>query len=325
MQLLGTQVPDTPALTQAAYREQFQGMSSLMPQCCSLRMLLALLLSGADPSQLCHCLPPTMLCTSADGSWSGWELESKSGENGVTWTGAPLSALWSAPWSAAAFTTLDALLQCCRQVEASVSGPQFCCGRCQSSWQHISSLCPRLGPIPVPRLTTNCRSDETLIETEHFIRDSSARQISCCDRCNLQSPFSIPTTGQILQCRQVRAGHHSLAAAGASAPSASPAATYMALMSTTTQHFCVLEDDTMHTGVSLKTATYQIICADQEKVRKCMMLAGHGAAQPDLRLTRLTIAGKHQPQDRLSGGRGKQAATVRSAEAPCQCICVYLE
>ena len=214
---------------------------------------------------------------------------------------------------------LDALLQCCRQIEASVPGPQFCCGRCQSSWQHISSLCPRLGPIPVPRLTTNCRSDETLIETENFIRDSSARQISCCDRYTLHPPFSIPTTGQILQCHQVRAGHHSQATAGASTPSAPPAATQMALMSTTTQQFCVLEDNTMHTGVSLKTATYQISCADQEKVCKCMMLVGHlGAAQPDLRLTHLTIAGKHQPQDRLSGCRGKQAATVRSAEAPCQ-------
>ena len=100
----------------------------------------------------------------------------------------------------------------------------------------------------------------------------------------------------------------------------------MALLTTTTQQFCVLEDDMMHPGGCVKTAICQKSCADQEKVGKCMMLAGHlRMALLNLRLTRLSIAGKHQPQDRLSSCRGKQAATVRSAEAPCPCICVYLE
>ena len=40
----------------------------------------------------------------------------------------------------------------------------------------------------------------------------------------------------------------------------------MALLTTTTQQFCVLEDDMMHAGVSLKMSTCQTSCADQEKV-----------------------------------------------------------
>ena len=49
----------------------------------------------------------------------------------------------------------------------------------------------------------------------------------------------------------------------------------MALLTTTTQQFCVLEDDMMHSGICHTTAMCQSNCADQEKVSKCMVLARH--------------------------------------------------